>query len=84
MTAQTRTLYRSRNNRMIAGVCGGLGDFFGIDPTIIRILFALGLIFGHVFVAVLYLVMFIVVPEAPLVPQPVTSPIEERESTNSH
>ncbi len=84
MTTQTRTLYRSRNNRMIAGVCGGLGDFFGIDPTIIRILFALGLIFGHVFVAVLYLVMFIVVPEAPLVPQPVTSPIEERESTNSH
>ncbi len=31
---ETRKLYRSKNNRMIAGVCGGLGDYFNIDPTL--------------------------------------------------
>ncbi len=77
MTTQTKILYRSRNNRMIGGVCGGLGEFLGIDPTIVRLLFALGLIFGHAFVGILYIVMLIVVPEEPLVPQP-------QESTNSH
>ena len=35
---ETRTLYRSRQNRIIAGVCGGIGEYFGIDPIIIRIL----------------------------------------------
>ena len=34
-------LYRSRKDRMILGVCGGLGKFFGIDSTIIRIVFVL-------------------------------------------
>ncbi len=78
MTTQTRNLYRSRNNRMIAGVCAGLGDYLGIDPTIIRLVFAIGLIFGHAFVAILYLIMFIVVPEEPLVVQPVV----ENETNN--
>ena len=32
-----RKLYRSRNDQRIAGVCGGLGEYFGIDPTIIRL-----------------------------------------------
>ena len=35
---ETRHLYRSRSNRVIAGVCGGLGEYFNIDPVIIRIL----------------------------------------------
>ncbi len=34
MSAETRKLYRSRGERMIAGVCGGLGEYFGIDPTL--------------------------------------------------
>ena len=33
-----KRLYRSRDNRMIAGVCGGLGEYFNIDPTLIRLL----------------------------------------------
>ncbi len=33
MTPETRKLYRSRNNRMLFGVCAGLANFFGIDPT---------------------------------------------------
>ena len=33
----TKRLYRSRTNRIICGVCGGVGEYFGVDPTIIRL-----------------------------------------------
>lgn len=36
-----KKLFRSTTNRMVCGVCGGLGDFFGIDATVIRILYVL-------------------------------------------
>ncbi len=51
-------LYKSRENRMIAGVCGGLGEYFGIDPTLIRVLavftgiFGIG-IFGYILAALI-------------------------------
>jgi len=35
---ETKRLYRSRSNRWIAGVCGGLGEYLNIDPIIVRIL----------------------------------------------
>lgn len=35
---ETRKLYRSRTNRWLAGVCGGFGEYFNVDPIIIRIL----------------------------------------------
>jgi phage shock protein C len=68
MTSNNKKLYRSRENRMIGGVCAGLGEFFGIDPTIVRLIFVLGSIFfgfpgTMVFI---YLVMLLVVPEAPV------------------
>ena len=50
---------------MIGGVCGGLGEFFGIDPTWMRLLFVLLTIFGGSGVLV-YLVMLLIVPEEPL------------------
>ena len=61
----TKRLYRSRSERMISGVCGGLGEYLGIDPTIVRLLFVLGLLAGMSTVPV-YLVLMIVVPEEPL------------------
>ena len=66
MTPESRKLYRSRNNRMIIGVCAGLADFFGIDPTIVRLLFAVGALLGFGSFILIYLVIFIVVPEEPL------------------
>jgi phage shock protein C len=63
MTTDSKKLYRSRNNRMIAGVCAGLGDFFGIDPTVVRLLFAAGALLGFGSFILIYLVMFFVVPE---------------------
>ena len=58
----TRRLYRSRDDRMVAGVCAGLAEYIDIDPTIVRLLFVLGLFAGGAtFWA--YIVMMLVVPE---------------------
>ena len=65
MTTVNKTLYRSRSNRMVAGVCAGLGDFFGIDPTVVRLVFVLGVIFGFGSLAFVYLAMMFIVPEEP-------------------
>ena len=57
-----RRLDRSTDDRMIAGVCAGLAEYIDIDPTIVRLLFVLGLLAGGAtFWA--YLVMMLVVPE---------------------
>lgn len=60
-----KKLYRSRTNYMIAGVCGGLGEYFGIDPTIIRLGFALTLLLGGASLLV-YLIAWIIVPLNPM------------------
>lgn len=56
-------LYRSRHDRFLGGVCGGLGQYFGIDPVIVRLAFVLLLTTGIGVLA--YLVLWIVVPERP-------------------
>jgi len=66
MNTGSRKLYRSRNNRMIFGVCAGLGEFFGIDTTIVRLVFAAGALLGFGSFILIYLVMFFVVPEEPV------------------
>ncbi|MCJ7662498.1 MAG: PspC domain-containing protein [Anaerolineales bacterium] len=68
MTNNNNQLYRSRDDRMIGGICAGLGEFFGIDPTIMRLIFVFGAIFfGFPGALVLiYFVMLLVVPEAPM------------------
>lgn len=58
-------LYRSRRSKMVAGVLGGLGEYFSIDPTLLRLAFvALVLLTNGPFV-IAYIVMAIVVPQAP-------------------
>jgi len=58
-----RRFYRSIRDRKIFGVCGGLGDFFDIDPTIVRLLFVLLTLFSAGFGIVAYLILTIVTPE---------------------
>lgn len=65
MSSEVRKLYRSRSDRIISGVCGGLGQFFGIDSTLLRIIFVLLAIFGGSGI-IIYLVMWLIVPEEPL------------------
>ncbi len=62
MNVQGHTLRRSRRDRVVAGVCGGLGEFFGISPFWFRISFLIALIPGGVPGLLLYLIMAIVVP----------------------
>jgi phage shock protein C len=57
-----KKLTRSITNRKIAGVCGGLGDYLNIDPTIVRILFILLLIFAGGSL-LLYFILILIVPE---------------------
>lgn len=65
MNVETRRLYRSRDERMLAGVAGGLAKYFNIDPTIVRLLFVFfTLTYGTGFLV--YLIMALVVPEEPL------------------
>lgn len=58
-------LYRSRKDRKIAGVCGGIAEYFDIDSTIVRII-ALVLILAGIAPAVLaYLLLWVILPENP-------------------
>ncbi len=59
-----KRLYRSSTDRYIGGVCGGLGEYFGIDPAIVRIL-ALVLLFVHGVGAIAYLIFWIAVRKRP-------------------
>ena len=57
-----RTLRRSRQDRVLAGVCGGLGDFFGISSIWFRIAFLIALLPGGVPGILAYLICWIVIP----------------------
>jgi phage shock protein C len=61
-----KKLYRSNSDKMIAGVCGGLGKYFGVDPTLIRLIFALLVVFGVGSGILLYIILAIVMPLEPL------------------
>jgi phage shock protein C len=60
--APPRVLRRSRDDRVIAGLCGGLGRYFGIDPVILRIVFVVLLLAGGSGL-LLYLVGWVAIPE---------------------
>ena len=62
-----KTLYRSRTDRKLTGVCGGLGKFLGIDPTLVRVVYVIASLFMGFFVGgiVLYIVLTAIIPEEP-------------------
>jgi len=60
-----RRLYRCRENRVIAGVASGVAEFFGLDPTLVRVLWFLSIFFGGVSL-LLYIGLAIIVPLEPL------------------
>lgn len=62
--AGTRKLYRSRTNRKVAGVCGGLAQYFSVDATLVRILFVVLAVMGGPGVLA-YILFWILVPEEP-------------------
>lgn len=59
-------LYRSRRYRMIAGVCGGIAEWLGWSPTLVRILYIVGSIISVAFPGIIvYIILWIVMPESP-------------------
>jgi phage shock protein PspC (stress-responsive transcriptional regulator) len=65
MSDLSRRLRRSRTDRQIAGVMGGLAEYFNLDPTLLRVIYVIGSIVSAAFPGVLvYLVLWLVIPEA--------------------
>jgi phage shock protein C len=58
-------LYRSRDDRMLAGVAGGLAELWGADPSLVRVIWALLVVFTGGVALIVYIVMALVVPEEP-------------------
>lgn len=63
MAGEYKRLYRSVDDRMIAGVCAGIADYFDIDPTLVRLLFVLGFFATGSGLFWVYVIMMMVVPE---------------------
>jgi phage shock protein C len=64
MNNQRKVLRRSRDNRMLAGVCGGLSEFFGIGAFWFRLAFLIALLPGGIPGIAVYLILWIIVPNA--------------------
>lgn len=57
-------LTRSRSDRMIAGVCGGIAEYFGWDPTLVRIVYVIGSLLSAAFPGTLaYIILWVVMPD---------------------
>lgn len=69
--ALTRTWYRMRQGKMIAGVCAGLAAEFGVSVTMVRLAFLLGTLVGGGMGIVIYLALWVVMPYADPAPGPV-------------
>lgn len=61
---ESKRLYKSATNRVLCGVCGGIGEYFNVDPTLIRLIFIVLLfIAGSSLLA--YIIAAIIIPEEP-------------------
>ena len=63
MANSYKKLYRSVDDRMIAGVCAGIADYFDVDPTLVRLIFVLGFFASVSGLFWAYVIMMVVVPE---------------------
>jgi len=59
---KTKKLYRSKKNRVIAGVCGGIGEYFNTDPTLIRLIWVFFVLIGGSGILA-YIIAWIIIPE---------------------
>jgi phage shock protein PspC (stress-responsive transcriptional regulator) len=64
MNTSTRQLTRRRDDRMLGGVCSGVADYLGIDPTLVRVAAVVGAIFSFGAVLVAYIAAWVLMPEA--------------------
>ena len=58
-----KKLTRSQNNKMLTGVCAGIANYFGLDPTLIRVAYVLLTVFTAFSGVIVYLLLWIIIPE---------------------
>ncbi len=64
--ATNKKLYRSQENRMLGGVCGGIAEYFSVDPTLIRLAYVLLTLFTAAFPGlILYIICLLIIPNDP-------------------
>ena len=63
MSKEVKRLYRSRKDKMIAGICGGIGEIYSLDPTMVRLVYALITIFSAGTAILVYILGWIIIPE---------------------
>ncbi|MGE5541164.1 MAG: PspC domain-containing protein [Bacillota bacterium] len=62
----TKRLYRSRTNKVLEGVCAGVGEYFDVDPVLVRLIYLMATVFtGFVPGIVGYIIAMLIVPEQP-------------------
>ena len=64
MTSVKR-LYRSSDNRVFAGICGGLGEYFDVEPTVVRVVYVLLSLLTAFMGILLYIILLFVIPNRP-------------------
>ena len=67
--SKDRKLYRSRSNKILCGVLGGLGDYFNVDPTVLRVAYVLLSVFVLGSPIILYIIFALIIPQEPEFPQ---------------
>ncbi len=85
MGTTPKRLYRSTQNRMFAGVCGGIAEYLDVDPTLVRLAFVALSLMGGPGIP-LYIILMLIAPEAPneeAAPKAKRQPTEEQEDEQS-
>ena len=63
---EIKKLYRSKTNKVFAGICGGLGEYYDVDPTVLRLFWLLLVIFSGIFPGLIaYILAILLVPRHP-------------------
>lgn len=76
--SEGKKLYKSLDDKIICGLCGGLGEYFNIDPTIVRILFVLFFIINPVAATLFYILACAIIPKKPAGPSERIKPTAKR------
>jgi phage shock protein C len=82
---EPKKLYRSRTNRVFAGVCGGLGEYFSVDATMLRLIWILVVVFTGLVPGVLvYIIAIFVIPPEPLATSQTQSHTQAQSTNTTH
>lgn len=58
----TKRLYRSQKSRILAGICGGMAEYFNIDPVIVRIIAVICLLAFNILTVIAYIILIFIIP----------------------